>query len=212
MHLCVREQAKLLEGLKDAGLSTNTEADSVLLREWVSGPAVLAHKAVKGFVSHCGGNSLHEALYTGTPTLGIPVAGDQDDVAWRLEASGAGRILALDSLTAASLHEGIVGLLKDPGRLSAVRRLQRLATTYPGVRGAVDWVVAVGHGGQDLIDSLLTPAHTEGVFKAFYLDFVLLTFFAALLTGATWAWLLTRRQWRRTCESLKVAGGKVKAS
>eukprot|EP00922_Rhytidocystis_sp_ex-Travisia-forbesii_P071717 GHVS01107034.1.p1 GENE.GHVS01107034.1~~GHVS01107034.1.p1 ORF type:complete len:701 (+),score=92.77 GHVS01107034.1:312-2105(+) len=44
---------------------------------WTSTPAVLAHPLVKVFVSHCGGNGVHESLFAQTPIVGLPFLGDQ---------------------------------------------------------------------------------------------------------------------------------------
>lgn len=51
---------------------------------------VLKHKHVRVFVSHCGGNSVHEAIYYGKVVLGLPQWTDCYDFAQRVEDSGIG--------------------------------------------------------------------------------------------------------------------------
>ncbi|TVU08028.1 hypothetical protein EJB05_41412, partial [Eragrostis curvula] len=48
-----------------------------IIREWVPQRSVLAHKAVGGFVSHCGWNSVMESLAAGKPVLAWPMIAEQ---------------------------------------------------------------------------------------------------------------------------------------
>jgi UDP:flavonoid glycosyltransferase YjiC (YdhE family) len=52
--------------------------------------AILSHKGVKIFVSHCGANSALEGLTYGKVILGIPYNFDQFDIAARVVDSGTG--------------------------------------------------------------------------------------------------------------------------
>lgn len=51
---------------------------------------VLCHSHVKVFVSHCGGNGVHEGIYFGKAILGIPQWLDCYDFAQRVEDTGVG--------------------------------------------------------------------------------------------------------------------------
>ena len=76
-----------------ATTSTTAPAASqveVRVESWVKQPAVLAHGAVALFVTHCGMNSVMEALHCGIPLLGVPMWNDQIDVAARIVSAGAG--------------------------------------------------------------------------------------------------------------------------
>ncbi|XP_078169204.1 UDP-glycosyltransferase 90A1-like [Carex rostrata] len=48
-----------------------------LVNEWVDQTEILAHKAVYGFMSHCGWNSVMETLCAGVPVLAWPMIAEQ---------------------------------------------------------------------------------------------------------------------------------------
>mmetsp|Transcript_16435 Transcript_16435/g.11601 ORF Transcript_16435/g.11601 Transcript_16435/m.11601 type:complete len:93 (+) Transcript_16435:138-416(+) len=45
---------------------------NLLIKGFVPQKKLLHHPKIKLFVSHCGANSIHEALYFGKPLLGLP--------------------------------------------------------------------------------------------------------------------------------------------
>ena len=44
---------------------------------WVSQVSILAHKAIGGFISHCGWNSILESLWHGIPIATWPIYSEQ---------------------------------------------------------------------------------------------------------------------------------------
>ncbi|KAI9196446.1 hypothetical protein LWI28_024007 [Acer negundo] len=49
----------------------------VMIRGWAPQAEVLAHKAIGGFVSHCGWNSIMESLWHGVPIVTWPLYAEQ---------------------------------------------------------------------------------------------------------------------------------------
>ncbi|XP_061368028.1 UDP-glycosyltransferase 708G1-like [Gastrolobium bilobum] len=72
---------ELVERLREKGL---------VMKEWVDQSEILGHRAVGGFVSHCGWNSLMEAAWYGVPILAWPQHGDQKINADVVEMNGLG--------------------------------------------------------------------------------------------------------------------------
>lgn len=71
--------------------TTNIDNNSLFkIVAWTSSPAVLSHSLVDLFISHCGGNGVHESLLTGTPIIGIPFYGDQHAVCDRVQWADVG--------------------------------------------------------------------------------------------------------------------------
>lgn len=60
-----------------AGFEERTRGRGLLRSSWAPQLKILAHRAVGLFVSHCGWNSVLEAISTCTPILGSPCFSDQ---------------------------------------------------------------------------------------------------------------------------------------
>ena len=71
----------LLEKVKEKGLA---------VKNWLNQEEVLRHPAIGGFLSHCGWNSLSEALWNGVRILAWPQHGDQKINANLMERIGLG--------------------------------------------------------------------------------------------------------------------------
>ncbi|GMN41957.1 hypothetical protein TIFTF001_011172 [Ficus carica] len=72
---------ELMEKLKEKGL---------VVKKWVDQGEILGHKAVGGFVSHCGPNSLVESAWHGVKILAWPQHGDQRVAAEVVRECGLG--------------------------------------------------------------------------------------------------------------------------
>eukprot|EP00112_Aurelia_sp_Birch-Aquarium-sp1_P021601 Seg586.10 transcript_id=Seg586.10/GoldUCD/mRNA.D3Y31 product="2-hydroxyacylsphingosine 1-beta-galactosyltransferase" protein_id=Seg586.10/GoldUCD/D3Y31 len=109
---------------------------------WLPQQRLLQHSKTKLLITHCGLNSLYEALYHNTKVLCIPLFGEQFDNAGRVVSRGIGKAITLADLTANSLKENILQLITDKtyavnvGKVS--RRLRR--SKQSPVETAAYWV------------------------------------------------------------------------
>ncbi|KAB2624485.1 hypothetical protein D8674_016145 [Pyrus ussuriensis x Pyrus communis] len=75
---------------EDEGNLIKVKGTGVVVRRWVEQGEILGHKAVGGFVSHCGWNSVVEAVWNGVRVLAWPLNGDQKVNAEVVVRSGVG--------------------------------------------------------------------------------------------------------------------------
>ena len=110
--------------------------------DWLPQQRLLQHSKTKLLITHCGLNSLYEALYHNTKVLCIPLFGEQFDNAGRVVSRGIGKAITLADLSADSLKENIRQLINDKtyatnvGKVS--RRLRR--SKQSPVETAAHWV------------------------------------------------------------------------
>lgn len=75
------------------GFERRTAGRGLLVERWAPQAEILAHGAVAAFLTHCGWNSVLEALSNGVPLLGWPMAAEQFFNASLLEGGGVGACL-----------------------------------------------------------------------------------------------------------------------
>uniref|UniRef100_A0A383VHY9 Glycosyltransferase n=1 Tax=Tetradesmus obliquus TaxID=3088 RepID=A0A383VHY9_TETOB len=85
----------------------------VLVLPWFNQAAVLAHPAVKLFVSHGGLGSTNEGLSAGKPIVCMPFSGDQPTIAQQLVDRGVGVRVDPVRLTAARMVAAVQQVLQD---------------------------------------------------------------------------------------------------
>eukprot|EP00268_Persea_americana_P050352 TRINITY_DN5469_c0_g3_i2.p1 TRINITY_DN5469_c0_g3~~TRINITY_DN5469_c0_g3_i2.p1 ORF type:complete len:483 (+),score=70.82 TRINITY_DN5469_c0_g3_i2:272-1720(+) len=66
-----------LEALLPDGFLERTKGRGLVLKSWAPQMAVLSHDSVGGFVTHCGWNSVLEALCAGVPMVAWPLYAEQ---------------------------------------------------------------------------------------------------------------------------------------
>lgn len=100
--------------------------ENVKLAEWVNQPAVLAHPSTRLFLSHCGANSLHEALAVGRPILALPFFDDQHYNAAALLEAGCAQRIAKRPVEAQQVTAAVKSLLSPDAKLAAERLQEEL--------------------------------------------------------------------------------------
>ncbi|KAL7128718.1 hypothetical protein ABFS83_13G012600 [Erythranthe nasuta] len=95
---------------------------------WAPQMAILSHRAVGGFVSHCGWNSVLESVSRGVPIAVWPLAVEQQANAFQLvEEIGVGVDVKMDYrkingvIVSADVIQGAIGRLMDPENEARVR-------------------------------------------------------------------------------------------
>ncbi|CAL8100645.1 unnamed protein product [Orchesella dallaii] len=104
---------------------------NVLLHSWFPQRDILAHPKVKGFITQGGRPSSQEALCYGVQMITIPIMGDQDYNADRLEFIGAAQTLSIDTLTASTLRNAIEELLYNPEYTKKMKQVSEMFRDRP---------------------------------------------------------------------------------
>jgi len=143
------EDAQQDEESENAGAALESIPANILLAPKVSQMAVLGSGRIAAFVSHCGLNSVHEAMYFGVPIIGIPFLGDQLVSARLLAEVGAGASLPTPRLTA-DLFESTVASIAGVNNKRAseiATRLGKLGMRAGGASAAADAIENVAEHG-----------------------------------------------------------------
>ncbi|KAK3199431.1 hypothetical protein Dsin_022846 [Dipteronia sinensis] len=85
-----REDDKDLEDVIGNELTESVKERGLVVKHWLNQENILSHPAVGGFLSHCGWNSLTEAMWLGVRVLAWPQHGDQKINASLVERIGLG--------------------------------------------------------------------------------------------------------------------------
>lgn len=104
--------------------------DNVFISKWLPQSDLLAHPAIKLFITQGGQQSMEEAIDRTIPMVVIPFLGDQDANAKRMVHKGIGHHLELHTLTKSTLTGAITEMLK-PSYKENIQRLRELVNDQP---------------------------------------------------------------------------------
>ncbi|PKC08835.1 UDP-Glycosyltransferase/glycogen phosphorylase [Rhizophagus irregularis] len=156
----------------------NNEHPHIHIAEFVPQFAILNHTNTKLFFNHGGAGSAHESLYTGTPMLVLPFAGDQMGNAQKLVSAGVASSLKLTTLDVNDISNKMDSLLKEENVKNSSERLKVLAKINSKRKyRAADLIEYILHSSsfvEYVDDDFLkewVPAETRmGFIKAYNLD------------------------------------------
>jgi hypothetical protein len=94
--------------------------------DWMPQNDLLGHPNTRLFITHCGSNGQHEAVYHGVPMLGLPVLGDQRYNAQRFTTKGYGRYLDITSFKTQELADAINDVISDPRYKKMIQKVSRI--------------------------------------------------------------------------------------
>ncbi|CAL1374060.1 unnamed protein product [Linum trigynum] len=83
------EKVDLADALPE-GFFDRVGGRGMVVEGWAPQPAILAHRSVGGFVSHCGWSSVMESMWHGVPIVAVPMHLDQPVNARVVEEIGVG--------------------------------------------------------------------------------------------------------------------------
>jgi len=191
---------------------------------------VLAHPSVKVFLSHCGQNSMLEAVWSRVPVLALPFSADQvrfvllygppiqsyssysprlrtqPGNARSLVSNGAALQLPSTNITTEIVAESLQRLMHDKSFVHNMNRLAMVLEVAGGREKAAQWVWLIANHGA----SYLIPKELQvGWFLYYELD-VWLTKLAAVALVLVGCWIAVRVLRCCLCRSRK-GSAKVKA-
>uniref|UniRef100_A0ACD5XA54 Uncharacterized protein n=1 Tax=Avena sativa TaxID=4498 RepID=A0ACD5XA54_AVESA len=94
------------------GFGHRTHGQGMVTTGWVPQMSILAHAAVRGFLTHCGRNSLIEGLLFGHPLVMLPIIGDQGPNARQMEAKKVGLQVAREEKDGSFDRHGVAAAVQ----------------------------------------------------------------------------------------------------
>ncbi|XP_031246955.1 UDP-glucuronosyltransferase 2B31-like [Mastomys coucha] len=125
------------EGKKPETLGSNTR-----LYKWIPQNDLLGHPKTRAFITHGGTNGIYEAIYHGTPVVGIPLFGDQFDNIVHLKTKGAAVRLDFLTMSSTDLLTALKTVTNDPSYKENAMQLSRIHHDQPvkPLDRAVFWI------------------------------------------------------------------------
>ncbi|GAU40835.1 hypothetical protein TSUD_287730 [Trifolium subterraneum] len=135
-----------LNELLPEGFLERTKEKGMVVRDWAPQGAILSHKSVGGFVTHCGWNSMLEAICVGVPMIAWPLYAEQrlNRLFLVEEMKVALNLNELNGLVSGSeLGERVKELMESDHGIEIRKRILKMKVSAKDARGG---------GGSSLID------------------------------------------------------------
>lgn len=176
-----------------------TVPGNVHVFQWLPQNDILAHRQTRLFVTHCGSNGQHEALYHGVPMLGFPLFAEQPLNCERARAKGLALTMNIHDFTADQLSANVGELLRNRTYADNARRRSAILHDQPlvGPKKAAHWIEHVlKHGSAHL----RSPAMDLPLHRFLMLDVIAVVVVTTLVISTlacASALVITRTAWRK---------------
>lgn len=141
--------------LEEAGFNDpGAVPPQIRLSTWAPQKALLAHHAVRVFISHGGAESCGEAFYSATPVLFVPHLADQPSNSYRLKESGMALVLRKEELVESEkVAAALRRLMSEPSFAASAARMRALALSKArlSAEAAADEIEYILHYGDDYL-------------------------------------------------------------
>ena len=131
---------------------------NVKILKWLPQNDLLGHPKTKLFITHCGNNGQHEALYHGVPMIGFPLFAEQHMNCHRGFMKGFGLKMDIHSFTEDELFENIQEVLNNPKYSATIKRASEIFRSQPMTpqQRVVYWTEhVIKYGGKHLRSSAM---------------------------------------------------------
>jgi len=156
--------------------------ENVHVFQWLPQNDILSQPQTRLFVTHCGSNGQHEALYHGVPMLGFPLFAEQAGNCERAHAKGFGLQMNVHNFTSAELFANIQEMLNNKTYSDTIKHSSATLRDEPlvGPKKAAHWIEHVIKYGSAHMRS---PAMNLPLYRFIMLD--VLAIFVVMIFAVT---------------------------
>jgi predicted peroxiredoxin len=104
---------------------------NVHVTSWLPQNDLLGHNNTRLFVTHCGSNGQHEAVYHGVPMIGFPLQPEQSHNAFRMQSQGFGTYLEPLTFTGDDLLKAIREVLDNHSYTTNIKKASAIMRDSP---------------------------------------------------------------------------------
>lgn len=143
-HMCIEALGNMdYSVVMSIGRKCNLEdfkniPDNFIISNYVPQLEILKNTSV--FISHCGMNSVDEAIYYGVPIIAIPLVNDQPMIAQQIVKLGVGISLKMSEITSDDIKKAVSDILSQNTYREMCRKIQDSFQTAGGYQKAADLI------------------------------------------------------------------------